>query len=57
MELVLKPYIDMIKSEVQVHQKIMVFAKNRTTLDKIEQELSVLLPEESRLLPDKSPWY
>ena len=57
MELVLKPYIAMVKSEEPVHQKIMVFAKNRATLDKIDQELSVLLPEESRLLPDKSPWY
>ena len=57
MELVLKPYIAMVKSENPAHQKIMVFAKNRATLDKIDQELSVLLPEESRLLPDKSPWY
>ena len=57
MELVLKPYIAMVKSEKPAHQKIMVFAKNRATLDKIDQELSVLLPEESRLRPDKSPWY
>ena len=57
MELVLKPYIAMIKSEKPAHQKVMVFAKNRATLDKIDQELSVLLPEESRLRPDKSPWY
>jgi hypothetical protein len=57
MELVLKPYIAMVKSETPAHQKIMVFSKNRATLDKIDQELSVLLPEESRLLPDKSPWY
>ena len=56
MELVLKPYIEMLKSKEAESQKIMLFARNRATLDKIDQELCVLLPEQSRLLPDQSPW-
>ena len=56
MELVLKPYIEMVQSEKSGSQKIMLFSKNRATLDKIDQELCVLLPEQSRLLPDQSPW-
>ena len=56
MELLLKPYIKMIKTKESGSQKIMLFSRNRATLDKIDQELCVLLPEQSRLLPDQSPW-
>ena len=56
MELVVKPYINIVKSETSGSQKIMLFSKNRATLDMIDQELCVLLPDQSRLLPDESPW-
>ena len=56
MELVVKPYVQMVKSEKSGSQKIMLFSKSRATLDKIDQELCVLLPDQSRLLPDQSPW-
>ena len=56
MELVVKPYINIVKSETSGSQKIMLFSKNRATLDMIDQELCVLLPDQSRLLPDQSPW-